>query len=347
MPFLRNAWYVASWSEALGASPTRIQVLGEWIALYRTEAGVPMALGDRCPHRFASLSQGKVCGDALQCPYHGLRFSPAGQCVLNPHGNGAIPPRAHVRAYPLVEKHHALWIWMGETERADPAAIPDFSWYDGGALASSRGYLRIDSDYRLVIDNLLDLSHAALLHPFLATPEFLSRTRTRVEVKGDDLWCYRWNDDEPITPLFQLVWDRPEPRGDMRSHMRWNAPSNLLLDVGVTRCGGTPEEGPALPSAHLLTPATETSTHYFWMVGRNRRHDDAELGAIIHGGIERAFTTEDEPMITRVAANMNGADFWSLRPVTLPDDAAGVRARQMLDERIGRESGLEKSQTGT
>jgi len=89
--------------------------------------------------------------------------------------------------------------------------------------------------------------------------------------------------------------------------------------------GAPPEAGPALPSAHLLTPETETRTHYFWMVGRNRLPNDHELGQNIHAGIARAFTTEDEPMISRVSENMNGAEFWSLKPAILPGDAAALR----------------------
>ena len=130
----------------------------------------------------------------------------------------------------------------------------------------------------------------------------------------------------------------------MRAHMRWSAPSSLFLDVGVTTVGAPPEAGPALPSAHLLTPETETSTHYFWMVGRNRKRENAELGKAIHAGIERAFTTEDEPMIARIAENMDGAEFWSLKPAILPGDAAALRARRVLADLLANEAAQQVSQ---
>jgi len=339
MPFLFDAWYVAGWSETLGETPVRITILGEPVAIYRAEDGRAIALGDICPHRFASLSQGKVFGDTIRCPYHGLRFDPAGKCVHNPHGDGTVPPGALVKSYPVVERHHALWIWPGDPERADPALIPDFSVYDRPDIVSSRDYLHVGANYELINDNLLDLSHAAFLHPFLAPESFAARSRTRVEQEGQTVYSYLWNDDEEITPLFRLVWDKAAGRGDMRSHMRWTAPSNLLLDVGVTDVGGDPADGPWLPSAHLLTPETETSTHYFWMVGRNRQPENEELGRIIHGGIKQAFETEDEPMIAQVAANMAGRDFWSMRPAILVGDGAAVRARRLLARLIREEAG--------
>ena len=78
MRFLRNAWYVVGWGESLSTGPMRIKVLNEAVAVYRLSSGKAVALSDRCPHRSASLGNGKVVGDTLQCPYHGLRFNESG-----------------------------------------------------------------------------------------------------------------------------------------------------------------------------------------------------------------------------------------------------------------------------
>ncbi len=341
MPFLRNCWYVAGWSALVGRDPFRITILGEPVMLYRGDNGDVVALGDICPHRFASLSQGKMVGETIQCPYHGLRFDRTGSCVYNPHGDGVIPPGARVRSFPVIERHHAVWIWPGDPDLADPAAIPDFSVFDRADIASSRDYLHVAAHYELINDNLLDLSHGAFLHPFLTTDGFAERSRTKMSQDGRLVHAFMWNDDEPITPLFQLVWDGEGDRGDMRTHIHWTAPSNLLLDVGVAPRGGAAEAGPWLPSAHLLTPESETSTHYFWMVGRNRRSEDEELGAIIHAGVKQAFEREDEPMILQISANLAGRDFWDMRPAILTGDGAAVRARRTLARMIRDEAAVE------
>src|ERR1700730_12007585 len=87
MPFLRNCWYVASWSSELASVPLGRRILDEPIVMYRLSSGEPVALSGRCPHRFAPLHLGKVIEDRIQCPYHGLRFNSLGACVFNPQGN--------------------------------------------------------------------------------------------------------------------------------------------------------------------------------------------------------------------------------------------------------------------
>ena len=94
-PFLRNTWYAAAWSGELAEQPIARTMLGQKLVLYRRADGAAVALGDVCPHRFAPLHQGNVIGDAIECPYHGLRFGPAGTCTHNPHG-GAVPPTARI-----------------------------------------------------------------------------------------------------------------------------------------------------------------------------------------------------------------------------------------------------------
>jgi len=62
----RNCWYVAAWSGDVGQGLLARTVLGTPMVLYRTEAGAPVALADRCPHRFAPLSMGRREGDSLR-----------------------------------------------------------------------------------------------------------------------------------------------------------------------------------------------------------------------------------------------------------------------------------------
>src|ERR1044072_4429277 len=98
--YLQNAWYAAGWASELadGAMVGRT-FLDKPVLMYRAEDGSPVAIGNRCPHRFAPLSMGKRFGDQVACPYHGLRFDRTGTCVLNPHGEGRVPPAAGVPSY--------------------------------------------------------------------------------------------------------------------------------------------------------------------------------------------------------------------------------------------------------
>src|SRR6202171_1850500 len=131
--YLRNAWYVAAWSDRVGDGQLVPRtIMDEPIVLYRKADGAVAAIGDRCAHRFAPLRMGKIVGgDRIQCPYHGLEYDGSGACVRNPHGTKNIPPRARVKSYPVIEKHKAVWVWMGDAP-AEESKIPDFGLLHNG-----------------------------------------------------------------------------------------------------------------------------------------------------------------------------------------------------------------------
>src|ERR1700675_1536372 len=155
--FLRNYWYVAATDAEAGRKPLARTILGEPIVFFRTEAGAPVAMEDRCAHRHLPLSMGKLVGDMLQCHYHGLRYDRTGTCVRVP-GQDAIPRSARVKSYPVSERYRWLWIWMGEPARADPAAILDYHWFDDPHWGAKGEDLHVKSNWQLIVDKLLDLT---------------------------------------------------------------------------------------------------------------------------------------------------------------------------------------------
>jgi vanillate O-demethylase monooxygenase subunit len=162
--WIRNAWYVAAWTHEI--EPGRIHartIIDQPLALYRTADGAIVALEDRCPHRFAPLSLGRLEGDALRCMYHGLKFAPDGRCLEIP-GQKLIPQGACVRRFPAETVGSWVWVWMGEADRADPAAIPRTIALDDPGYRLSAGQLDYDAHYLLIDDNLLDLSHLSFAH---------------------------------------------------------------------------------------------------------------------------------------------------------------------------------------
>ena len=151
MTYATNLWYAALVGEDLAeGSAAESDDLRAADRVLPGPDGEPVALEDRCAHRFIPLSMGQLCDGAasVECPYHGLRFGTDGACVLNPHGSGRIPATLAVRSYPVVERHTMLWIWMG-TDEADPDLIPDFSYLDPGApgVLSKRDSMMMDVDY--------------------------------------------------------------------------------------------------------------------------------------------------------------------------------------------------------
>src|SRR5882757_10548608 len=103
--YLKNAWYTAAWSNEVGRSLFRRVIMDQEILLFRKEDGAAVALSNRCAHRFGPLHLGKLEGDVVTCPYHGLGYDGSGKCVSNPNGNQMVPAGARLATFPLVERY--------------------------------------------------------------------------------------------------------------------------------------------------------------------------------------------------------------------------------------------------
>ncbi|MBB5684891.1 aromatic ring-hydroxylating dioxygenase subunit alpha [Sphingobium boeckii] len=338
--FLRNSWYCAGWSTDVTDNPVGIKILSEEIVLFRTSDGTLAALNGRCPHRFAALSLGCIKGDLIECGYHGLQFDKHGVCRLNPHGQGKVPPRAHTRSYPAVERDGALWVWMGDPALADPADIMDLYFVgQREGWTGVTGYLKINADYQLVIDNLLDLTHATYLHPNTVgvDPEHSLGASLSYDFKTEgnivrSNYTFR---NSPPTALFKPFY--PQERGDIFAFMRWEPAGALLLDISTTGVGMPKGTGVHMPSAHLIVPETEQTCHYFFALSRDVELDNEAKTKTMGEVALSAFIDEDEPVIHRCHELMNGAEFFELEPAILETDIAGIQARRILAKLIRQE----------
>lgn len=256
MPYLTNAWYVAGWSAELDEGQLLPRTFLERpVVLFRDESGQAGALTDMCAHRFAPLSRGKTVDGHVQCGYHGLRFDRSGACVFSPQTPDRPPPNAKVHAYPTVERQTLIWIWMGNPALADPALIPDYPILADPALTPVTGYSLINGHYMLVVDNLMDLSHPEFLHTGSLGSPANSTAQYTVEVKGSRaVRSNRWFDAGPIPPAFEQRYPSSGKPVQHWANMRWEAPSNLVLDVGVAEVGMPRSTGHNSWSGHLLTP---------------------------------------------------------------------------------------------
>ena len=330
MNFIMNAWYSVGWSKDVTRSLTHRRVMGEDMVLFRKENGQVAAIGDICPHRFAPLHQGKLIGDRVQCPYHGLEFASTGKCVKNPVGNKQIPERAAVKAHVVEERQSVVWLWMGDPALADPARIPDYHVLDSPDwVAGSGGYIHCDANYMLMVDNLLDLSHVAFLHPDFGN-ESMAGGELTVERDGPTVSTGFWMPDTEVPAYLQDRFD-PSGRIDQWLDMAWRAPSSLLINYGATRHGAPRDEGFTGWGIHLLTPETATSCHYYFNIVRPAGPGAEEAVARDHASQHKAFSLEDKPMAEACQRAMGSRAFREMNPVVLSSDAAAMRVRQIVD----------------
>ncbi|MGE3778066.1 MAG: Rieske 2Fe-2S domain-containing protein [Pirellulaceae bacterium] len=335
--FMKNAWYVAAWSEEVRDSLFHRKILDEPVLLYRKADGSVVGMHDRCPHRFAPLHLGKLKDDTVQCGYHGLCFNARGECVSNPTGAGAVPKAARVRSFPVLERDQFIWIWMGDAEKADPALIPDFSLLSSPDWThATGGYLHGHCHYEMFTDNLLDLSHVNFLHPLFGD-ESMTHGQQKVTEKGRTVQCDLWIPNTDVPGYLQPALGS-DIKIDQWLDMTWTAASNLMLSFGGTPAGKTRDEGTWGWAAHVLTPETSRSSHYFFSMSL-RGPGAAEAVKQGHETQKRVFENEDKPMVQACQEMMGDADFWSLKPVLLANDAGAIRVRRLLRQLIEAEQG--------
>jgi phenylpropionate dioxygenase-like ring-hydroxylating dioxygenase large terminal subunit len=352
--FVRNAWYGAFWSADLENGALRARtILDEPIVFFRTAEGHVAALEDMCPHRFAPLSLGHVVADGLlECGYHGLRFNSAGSCVYNPHGEHKIPPAANARSYPVVEKHTLIWIWMGDGE-PDMAAVPDYHQFDttDPVHVTKGDYIKLAADYRLITDNLLDLSHVPFLHGGLLGDPKAVVADVAVTQEGNSVTQSRWSYDVPVASVFDMLFRNDGKPVDFWMIMNWKPTGCMILDVGVRAPGSPKESGTGYYAVHILTPETATSTHYHFAAIRftpppRPVAEDLELRDKLGAGRRYAFEVQDGPMIEAQQLRMLGAGA-KLRPALLSVDAGPIRVQRILAGLVSEERSSRTSPTLT
>ena len=346
MTFLRNTWYVAMWGPDLGPDDLASRTIcGQPIVLFRRSDGTAAALVDQCAHRFAPLSKGKMCGDHIECPYHGLQYDDTGTCVVNPHGTGRITPALHIASFPIVERHTILWVWLGDRP-ADETLIPDYAHLDEGApgVLSKRDWMILEVDYRLMVDNLLDLSHVNYLHDGLLGSAEIAKVPVEIDIRedGDTLYVTRTTKDCEPPPMFDLMYRNDGANVDKWAEMRWNAPGVLVNNAGVCPPGGRRQDGMTVLGNHLLTPIDERHCYYHIAAVRIGDETPADSDEEVADRLTRmrkfAFDEQDRPMVEaqqRAYDRAGGPDH--LKPVMLNIDAGPLRARRIMDRLIDAE----------
>ena len=338
--FIRNAWYIAGWSdEVIADRPFARVMLNEPVVLWRQPDGTPVALEDRCCHRALPLSMGKIVGDRLQCGYHGLEFDAAGNCAQVP-GQSTIPPGASVRHYPAVERHRWIWVWMGDAEVADPALIPDFHWLDTPGWVAPTGTFHLKAHYQYLVDNLLDFSHVQFIHRNTIGTDAIADIPSTVEKLEDGVAVQRWIPDSPPPPLFDNAYGGFGGNVDRWMNNRYTVPSSVTFDIGCAAVGtgaadGDRSQGVEIRSLHGITPETETSSHYFWAYARNFRLDDEDLSALLAKGAHATFE-EDVIVLGEQQKSINQTGESGL--VDINGDAPGMLGRRVHADRLAADA---------
>jgi phenylpropionate dioxygenase-like ring-hydroxylating dioxygenase large terminal subunit len=336
MRALKNTWYCAAFGHELKREPLARMICNEAVVLYRTENGAPVALEDRCCHRRAPLSHGKVEGNNIRCGYHGLLYDPSGTAIWAP-GQDKLPPGACVKSFPIVESHGWIWIWMGDPARADKSKAPNYDKYDDPKWASYDQLLPVKANYFLMVDNLLDLSHLPFLHAAtIGSPEDTNPHLTWE--RGPD-WVKGVRVARGLSPSARNLVEGFDFRFDRTQIMLFEPPSQVTIDILTNEYGkeyGDPASrlNRRIMIYDAMTPETDTSCHYFWAIARDYLIDDPKQTELGLRSTSAAFY-EDKIMLE---AEQRIIDFEPDAPqIDLVGDTGGLQARRIVERLLADE----------
>ena len=341
MTFPKNAWYVACTPEEIDEKPLGRTICNEKIVLYRGVESQVAALEDFCPHRGAPLSLGYVQEGKLVCGYHGLEMGCQGKTISMPGQRVAGFPA--IRSYPVVERYGFVWVWPGDPAKADPATIQHLEYYDNPEWAYGGGLFHIACDYRLMIDNLMDLTHETYVHSTSIGQKEIDETPCKTVVEGEQVVTSRFMSGVEPPPFWKLALrgnnladDVPVDRWQI---CRFTPPSSVNIEVGVAHMGHGAYDAPNDKKAYsvvidFITPETETSIHYFWGMARKFNPKDKALTATIREGQGKIFS-EDLEMLERQQKNLLAYPGRGLLKLNI--DTGGVQSRKILDRLIAEE----------
>ena len=164
-PIEHLLWHPVCDASLVQEVPLSVELLNQGLVLWRDQNGTMFGLHDRCPHRGARLSLGRVCQGQLQCAYHGWTFEGQGQCTQVP----ALPhfkpgPAQQAKAVAVQERMGLVWVCL-DAANAEQAIWPVFAAeWNAGMRKFNAGPYDVATSAPRIVENFLDMSHFSFVH---------------------------------------------------------------------------------------------------------------------------------------------------------------------------------------
>ena len=209
-------WHPVLQESDLGEQPVAAMLLEQEIVLWRDAQGAAHAWADRCPHRGARLSMGQVNGGELECPYHGWRFAPSGQCSQVPALPQFSPPATHcAHTHAVQSAYGLLWVRL-EPGQSD---LPPFKQEADARLRKVNcGPYTVEASAPRIVENFLDMSHFGFVHTdWLGDREHVTMPEYDVERDATGLLATRCMAWQPRSNLHSTGGSMVEYSYEIRS----------------------------------------------------------------------------------------------------------------------------------
>lgn len=285
-PVLRRFWYPVIPVQELANGPRAFQLLGHPLVLWLDEQGNPCAAADRCCHRSAKLSLGKVVGGNIICPYHGWQFNAQGTCVEVPQKGCAVSPNYKIHTYSCTERYGYAWVCLAdeplvgipdieETRDPDYRSIPEF--YETWKCAGLR-----------VMENEFDLAHPAFVHQgTFGTEEHT--TPDRMEFTETEWGLHVRGVLGVVNPELQQQNLKMDSADTVRTlDMTWFMPFTVKLQIAYPN-------GRVHIIVNTMTPIDDSTSQMVQFCVRNDTESDTPTADVV--AFDRAVTLEDKRIL--------------------------------------------------
>ncbi|MCG8671698.1 MAG: aromatic ring-hydroxylating dioxygenase subunit alpha [Pseudomonadales bacterium] len=180
MKSIKDFWYVVAESKELKKNDVLARkVMGEWLAVFRDENGEVVIMQDRCKHRAAQLSKGKVCNGKLECPYHGWTYGKDGHVVSVPSEGENFKQTASRKGltYRTCEQDDYIYVCLSDSEELEAKPFP-MRHYGEKGWHTIRLQNHFENNVTNCVENFIDIPHTVYVHPGI----FRTPRRQKIDV---------------------------------------------------------------------------------------------------------------------------------------------------------------------
>jgi len=298
-----SGWFPIATSKELKKKPVRKETCGKAVVLYRTKDGSPACLYDRCPHRSAPLSSGRVVDGDIECPYHGWRFNGEGRCTLIPFHEGELPSR-FAPTIPVREKHGLIFAHHGNTD--DEIYTP--FWVGEGKTMRRIIPTVAKTNLLSVMENILDTTHTAFTHKNLMRGMTGKHQDVNIALSEND-------------GMLQLILTGEKQQDGLISKLtesnRTGSTTNILAP-GIVEAVYWHNEKINIVTTVFLSPVSEDETRGFIVLTTNKNHGLAYLKAAVFLPIFNKIIRQDQDILG--ASHANWKSFGSPKNAVSPLD---------------------------
>ncbi len=243
---LEDYWYIALEDHRLTNKPVQVFIFGKPIVLFRSKGKV-IALEDRCAHRNVFLSQGKLCGQNLQCPYHGWEYDEQGRVARIPSLNEKMDDVIQIGKYKCLEQDGYIWVCLGSSSEPTPKRLP---FVDQKGWHTIRERAHFKAPVLQVLENFLDIPHAIYVHSFWFRKPLGKKTTAIIRTLPDGVEAELNDEPRDKGVVWKLLGDS---RVSMKHSDRFIAPSTSHINY-------TYSDGRRFIVTSVCTPINECET---------------------------------------------------------------------------------------